>query len=322
MKGKLDGTSLRVPVPTGSITDFTANLRRRRRVAEINAAFAKAAEPRPAEGHPRATPRTRSCRATSSRDPHSCIFDAGLTMSMGKLVKVLGWYDNEWGYSNRLVDITLYAGKKRRLRARRSSDAAIPTLEDLEAALGSLDGKRVLVRTDFNVPLDDGAITDDFRIRAALPTIEWLTERGAHVVTRQPPRSPEGRAGPEVLDGRRCASALAELAPGCRAAREPALRPGRGGQRRRPSSRTLVDGHRRLRRTTRSARRTAPTPRSSARRSYVPSAMGRLLQREVEVLLGLRNNAEAPVRRRARWGQDQRQARRHRGAARASSTRW
>ncbi|HEX2785034.1 MAG TPA: type I glyceraldehyde-3-phosphate dehydrogenase, partial [Ilumatobacteraceae bacterium] len=45
-------------------------------------------------------------------DPHSCIFDAGLTMSMGKMVKVLGWYDNEWGYSNRLIDTTLYAGAK------------------------------------------------------------------------------------------------------------------------------------------------------------------------------------------------------------------
>ena len=47
-------------------------------------------------------------------DPHSCIFDAGLTVTMGKMVKVLGWYDNEWGYSNRLVDITLYAGSKKR----------------------------------------------------------------------------------------------------------------------------------------------------------------------------------------------------------------
>ncbi len=62
--------------------------------------------------------------------------------------------------------------------------AEIPTLEDLEARLGDLTGKRILVRTDFNVPLDDdGNITDDFRIKSALPTINWLTERGATVVT-------------------------------------------------------------------------------------------------------------------------------------------
>jgi glyceraldehyde 3-phosphate dehydrogenase len=111
MKGKLDGTSLRVPVPTGSITDFNAILKRDASVEEINAAFAKAAKSGPLKGVLRYTedPIVSSDIVT---DPHSCIFDAGLTMSMGKLVKVLGWYDNEWGYSNRLVDFVLYAGKK------------------------------------------------------------------------------------------------------------------------------------------------------------------------------------------------------------------
>jgi phosphoglycerate kinase len=68
----------------------------------------------------------------------------------------------------------------------------IPVLEDLQARLGDLSGKRILVRTDFNVPIDDGTITDDFRIRAALPTIEWLTERGAERRDGQPPRPAEG----------------------------------------------------------------------------------------------------------------------------------
>jgi glyceraldehyde 3-phosphate dehydrogenase len=110
MKGKLDGTALRVPVPTGSITDFNAVLKQAATVEEINAAFKKAARTS-LKGVLRYTedPIVSSDIVT---DPHSCIFDAGLTMSMGKLVKVLGWYDNEWGYSNRLVDLALYVGGK------------------------------------------------------------------------------------------------------------------------------------------------------------------------------------------------------------------
>jgi glyceraldehyde 3-phosphate dehydrogenase len=111
MKGKLDGTSLRVPVPTGSIVDFTANLKKAATVEQINAAFKKAATTGPLKGVLRYTedPIVSSDIVT---DPHSSIFDAGLTASMGKMVKVLAWYDNEWGYSNRLVDTTLYTGSK------------------------------------------------------------------------------------------------------------------------------------------------------------------------------------------------------------------
>jgi glyceraldehyde 3-phosphate dehydrogenase len=110
MKGKLDGTALRVPVPTGSITDFVANLKKPATVEEINAAF-KAAASGPLKGVLEYTdaPIVSSDIVTN---PHSCIFDSELTMSMGSLVKVLGWYDNEWGYSNRLVDLTLHVGAK------------------------------------------------------------------------------------------------------------------------------------------------------------------------------------------------------------------
>ena len=110
MKGKLDGTSLRVPVPTGSITDFVANLKKPATVDEINAAY-KAAADGPLKGILEYTdaPIVSSDIVTN---PHSCIFDSGLTMSMGTMVKVLGWYDNEWGYSNRLVDLSLYVGNK------------------------------------------------------------------------------------------------------------------------------------------------------------------------------------------------------------------
>ena len=109
MKGKLDGTSLRVPVPTGSITDFVANLKKPATVDEINAAF-KAAASGPLKGVLEYTdaPIVSSDIVTN---PHSCVFDSELTMSMGSLVKVLGWYDNEWGYSNRLVDLVLHVGK-------------------------------------------------------------------------------------------------------------------------------------------------------------------------------------------------------------------
>ncbi|MCU1392150.1 MAG: gap [Ilumatobacteraceae bacterium] len=110
MKGKLDGTSLRVPVPVGSITDFTGNLKKPASVSEINAAFKAAATKGPLKGILRYSdePLVSSDIVT---DPHSCIFDSGLTMSLGNLVKVLGWYDNEWGYSNRLLDLTLYTAK-------------------------------------------------------------------------------------------------------------------------------------------------------------------------------------------------------------------
>jgi len=110
MKGKLDGTALRVPVPTGSITDFVANLKKPATVEEINAAF-KAAANGPLKGVLEYTdaPIVSSDIVTN---PHSCIFDSDLTMSMGNLVKVLGWYDNEWGYSNRLVDLTKHIGAK------------------------------------------------------------------------------------------------------------------------------------------------------------------------------------------------------------------
>ena len=109
MKGKLDGTSLRVPVPTGSITDFVANLKKPASVEEINAAF-KSAAAGPLKGILEYTdaPIVSSDIVTNA---HSCIFDSDLTMSMGSLVKVLGWYDNEWGYSNRLVDLALHVAK-------------------------------------------------------------------------------------------------------------------------------------------------------------------------------------------------------------------
>jgi glyceraldehyde 3-phosphate dehydrogenase len=109
LKGKLDGYALRVPVPTGSITDLTLELSREVTVAEINAAIKTASETT-LKGILLYTedPIVSSDIVT---DPHSCIFDAGITKANGTTVKVAGWYDNEWGYSNRLVDLIGYVGK-------------------------------------------------------------------------------------------------------------------------------------------------------------------------------------------------------------------
>ncbi len=109
MKGKLDGTALRVPLPTGSITDFVANLKQPASVDEINAAFKSAANGRLQGVLQYCTDPIVSSDIVGN--PHSCIYDADLTMSMGSLVKVLGWYDNEWGYSSRLADITVHIGR-------------------------------------------------------------------------------------------------------------------------------------------------------------------------------------------------------------------
>jgi glyceraldehyde 3-phosphate dehydrogenase len=108
LKGKLDGYSLRVPTPTGSATDLTVELARPVSVADINAAMKAAAEG-PMRGILRYTedPIVSSDIVT---DPASCILDAGITSVIDTTAKVLGWYDNEWGYSNRLADLCRYVG--------------------------------------------------------------------------------------------------------------------------------------------------------------------------------------------------------------------
>ncbi|HEY9497438.1 MAG TPA: type I glyceraldehyde-3-phosphate dehydrogenase [Terrimesophilobacter sp.] len=109
--GKLDGYALRVPVPTGSITDLTVETRPGLTVADINSAYQAAAEDGQLKGYLSYT----SEPIVSSDivgDPHSAIFDSGLTKVIGTQVKVAAWYDNEWGYSNRLVDLTEYVAAR------------------------------------------------------------------------------------------------------------------------------------------------------------------------------------------------------------------
>jgi len=109
LKGKLDGFAMRVPVPTGSATDLTVELAREVTAAEINAAIKKAADG-PLKGYLTYT-EDPIVSADIVTDPSSCIFDAGLTKVIGSTAKVVGWYDNEWGYSNRLVDLIGLVGK-------------------------------------------------------------------------------------------------------------------------------------------------------------------------------------------------------------------
>jgi glyceraldehyde 3-phosphate dehydrogenase len=108
LSGKLDGYALRVPVPTGSVTDLTATLARPASVEEINAAMKAAAEG-PLAGILTYT-EDPIVSADIVTDPASCIFDAGMTRVIDNQVKVIGWYDNEWGFSNRLVDLVKLVG--------------------------------------------------------------------------------------------------------------------------------------------------------------------------------------------------------------------
>jgi phosphoglycerate kinase len=163
----------------------------------------------------------------------------------------------------------------------------IPTLADL----GDVRGKRVLVRTDFNVPMEHGEITDDFRIRAALPTINWLTERGAQVVTCSHLGRPKGEPNPKYSMAP-VRARLAELAPGVELLEN--LRFDKGEEGNDPAFvARLIEGidayvddafgacHR-------AHASIVGPPRT------LPSAMGLLLQKEVEVLLGLRNDPKHP----------------------------
>ena len=111
LRGRVDGLAMRVPIPDGSVTDLVATLKREASVEEVNAAYRTAAERGPLAGKLMYTedPIVSSDIVGSSA---SCTFDALSTMAIGNMVKVLGWYDNEWGYSHRLVDLTALVASK------------------------------------------------------------------------------------------------------------------------------------------------------------------------------------------------------------------
>jgi glyceraldehyde 3-phosphate dehydrogenase len=112
LKGKLDGISMRVPVPDGSVTDLVAQVRGEPSVEAVNEAFRAAAESGPLAGKLIYT-EDPIVSSDIVGTPPSCTFDAASTMVMGNTVKIVGWYDNEWGYSNRLVDLVELVAAKR-----------------------------------------------------------------------------------------------------------------------------------------------------------------------------------------------------------------
>jgi phosphoglycerate kinase len=163
----------------------------------------------------------------------------------------------------------------------------IPTLEDL----GDVDGKRVLVRTDFNVPIEGSEITDDFRIRSALPTIKWLQEHGATVVTASHLGRPKGEPNPKYsMEPVRVR--LAELAPGVELLENLRFDAGEEGNDD-AFTNGLIDGIELYVNDAFGASHRAHASIVGPPKT-LPSAMGRLLEKEVDVLLGLREHPKHP----------------------------
>jgi len=131
--GKLDGIALRVPIPDGSLTDFTAVLKKPATVEQINDAF-KAAASKGQLKHVLTYTEEPLVSSDIVGRPESCIFDSGLTRSQGTLVKIAGWYDNEMGYSTRLVELTDIVGKRKKKLAKPAKKAAAKSKPAKKAA--------------------------------------------------------------------------------------------------------------------------------------------------------------------------------------------
>ena len=185
LKGKFDGISVRVPTPNVSLVDVVMDLETETTAEDVNRAFKDAANEE-----------LRGILAFCEeplvsvdfkRNSNSSIVDAEYTKVIGgKMLKVLSWYDNEWGYSCRVSDLIKYIAGKGYLVFFVLFVAKL-SIKDLP-----LRGKRVFIRVDFNVPIKDGKVEDDSRISASLPTIQYAIEQGARVILASHLGRPKG----------------------------------------------------------------------------------------------------------------------------------
>ena len=232
MKGKLDGTSLRVPIPTGSITDFTGVLKRDVTVEEVNAAYQAAA----AEG------RLKGILEYSDGEP---MVSSDIVGSHVQLDLRLRHDDGDGQPGQGVLVVRQRVGLLEPPRRPRARSSAPRTTADSDAvrrsrARGPAAKSRAGRCWSGSIStsrIRDGVIGDDLRIRAALPTLEWLTSAGREGDVLHAPRSPQGRAGPGVQRGAGAGPARRARAGG-RAAGEPAVQRGGGGATTRRSSRS------------------------------------------------------------------------------------
>ena len=221
LNGKLDGYAIRVPTINVSIVDLTFIAARDTSVDEVNAIMKEASETGPLSGGILRYNNAPLVSVDFNHDPASSTFDATLTKVSGRLVKVSSWYDNEWGFCNRMLDVTMA------LMA-----APVTRMDFLRLRTSTCSGKRVFIRADLNVPQDDaGRITDDTRIRASVPGDPRCADarrRGHGDVAPRPPGRRHAHRRRLARAGRRAARRVA----GPRRAADPRL-----GERRRLAQR-------------------------------------------------------------------------------------